>query len=589
MTKPLTIREYMGSDHLAEQLSDKWVTWDGSRVPWKNAARELRDYLFATDTRTTSNSKLPWKNSTTVPKLTFIRDTLHAHYMAAIFPNDDWFVWQARDEASNNKDKSKAITSYMKVKLDQSAFRTEVSRLIYDYIDYGNCFAQSDFRREVNETDGRILFEGPIQKRISPYDIVFDPTVERFSDSPTIVRSYLSVAELLVKIENDPGLNYDKEVVMKLVGKKRELRSYPRTDIAKMAGMQIDGFGSSFEYVNSDTVELLEFQGDWFDVENGTLHRNQIITVIDRVYILRQIDNDSYMKNNIFHVGWRLRPDNLWAMGPLENLVGMQYRLDHIENAKADAVDEYIHPKVKIRGYVEDFGNGPGERIFMGDDGDVTFERPDLGFLQYDQEMSIYMGLMEEMAGAPKDLAGIRTPGNKTLTESNQLHENSQRVLLNKSSYFEENLLEKLLNSMLDIAVRRMAPRQEIAIPNEELGTVEFMEITPDDLSGNGLIRPIGARRFQTQERLLQNLTAFSGSPLGQDPAVSVHISGLRIAQLMEELLGVERWNLVRPNVRVAEQAETQRQAQAASEEVEVEGTIPTELTDEDVIDQEEI
>jgi len=210
----------------------------------------------------------------------------------------------------------------------------------------------------------------------------------------------------------------------------------------------------------------------------------------------------------------------------------------------------------------------------MGDDGDVVFERPDLSFLQYDQEMSMYMGLMEQMAGAPKDLAGIRSPGNKTVTESNQLHANSQRVLLNKSSHFEATFLEKLLNSMLDIAVRRMAPREEIAVPNEELGTVEFMEITREDLSGNGLIRPIGARRFQTQSRLMQDLTAFSASPLGQDPSINTHISGLKLAQLLEELMGVERWNLVRPNVRVHENAETTRQAQAAQEEVAVEGTI---------------
>jgi hypothetical protein len=26
-------------------------------------------------------------------------------------------------------------------------------------------------------------------------------------------------------------------------------------------------------------------------------------------------------------------------MGPLDNLVGLQYRIDHLENAKADALD----------------------------------------------------------------------------------------------------------------------------------------------------------------------------------------------------------------------------------------------------------
>lgn len=44
-------------------------------------------------------------------------------------------------------------------------------------------------------------------------------------------------------------------------------------------------------------------------------------------------------KTSIVHAGWRYRPDNLWAMGPLDNIVGMQYRIDHLENLKADAMD----------------------------------------------------------------------------------------------------------------------------------------------------------------------------------------------------------------------------------------------------------
>jgi len=327
MTKPLSFFDYFEGDREAENISITWENWDALRNPWKVRTRELRDYLFATDTRSTSNAKLPWKNNTTVPQLTFIRDILHAHYMAAIFPNDEWFVWQPRNLESSKKKLSKAITSYMKVKLDQSQFVVEVSNLIYDFIDYGNCFAMADFRREMDADRQNILFEGPIQRRISPYDIVFDPTVDRFEDSPKIVRSIMTLAELMVKMEDDPGLMYDKSVVSRLVGKKQALRGYPRKDIEKMSGLRIDGFGSTYDYLNADTVELLEFRGDWFDVQTGTLHRNQVITVLDRVYILRQVDNPSYMKNNIFHAGWRKRPDNLWAMGPLDNLVGRTLRL----------------------------------------------------------------------------------------------------------------------------------------------------------------------------------------------------------------------------------------------------------------------
>ena len=71
------------SDPLAKEVANMWMRWNMARKSWLDATKELRQYLFATDTRHTSNSKLPWKNKTTVPKLTHIRDNLYANYMAA--------------------------------------------------------------------------------------------------------------------------------------------------------------------------------------------------------------------------------------------------------------------------------------------------------------------------------------------------------------------------------------------------------------------------------------------------------------------------------------------------------------------------
>ena len=52
-------------------------------------------------------------------------------------------------------------------------------------------------------------------------------------------------------------------------------------------------------------------------------------------------------------------------------------------------------------------------------------------------------------------------------------------------------------------------------------------------------------------------------SAVGQDPAINVHISGIKTAQVIEELLNIEKFNLVQPNIRVAEQMETQRMMNA--------------------------
>jgi len=580
--RPLNFEQFFEPHDKATKIAERWETWDGARNPWKESVKEVRRYIYATDTKTTTNSKLPWKNSTTVPKLGAIRETLLAQYMKALFPHGNWFAWQPRDLASSSAKKSKAVTSFMKVMLDQGKFLASALDLVLDWLDTGNVFADPQFKRVTRE-DGTVVFEGAVARRISPFDIVFDPTVEKFSDSPTIVRSIKTVGDILIEMDENPGLNYNEDVISRLVGKRREMRSWPMDRLNRFESLPVDGFSDPTIYAHSDLVELLEFRGHWYDTETGTLKKNQIITVVDRMYILREMSFDSNTLGSIVHSSYRPRPDNLWGMSPLENLVGMQYRLDHIENMKADILDQYNHPRVFVTGQVDDFEDTPGERIYGDADSNVQYLRPDIATIQNDNEMRVYMALMEEIAGAPKDLAGVRTPGNKTLEEVTQLQTNSQALFLNKAMMFEMNFWEPLLNNMFDLAVRSMSRNMELAVPNDDFGIEEFVTLTREDLSGNGLIRPMGARRFLTKSQLLRNLVDMSNTPIGQDPEVRVHMSGKRMAQMLEELMEVEQFGLVRPNIRVFEQAETQQIAATAAQNAEASANTPTELSDEDI------
>ena len=89
----LDVENFLNPDSVAKAISDKWTSWRNKTK--EGQWQELRNYVFATDTTTTTNAKLPWKNKTTRPKLCQIRDNLHANYMSAVFPNDRFFKWQA--------------------------------------------------------------------------------------------------------------------------------------------------------------------------------------------------------------------------------------------------------------------------------------------------------------------------------------------------------------------------------------------------------------------------------------------------------------------------------------------------------------
>lgn len=84
--RTIEINNILDRDQLAEDISIKYQSWNDRRRPWLEEKKELRNYIFATDTRKTSNNKLPWKNSTTTPKICQIRDNLHANYRADSVP-----------------------------------------------------------------------------------------------------------------------------------------------------------------------------------------------------------------------------------------------------------------------------------------------------------------------------------------------------------------------------------------------------------------------------------------------------------------------------------------------------------------------
>ena len=75
----IDLDEMIDPHALAVEISSRWDKWNLNRQNKIDEWKELRNYIYATDTRTTSNSKLPWTNSTTTPKLTQIADNLHAN------------------------------------------------------------------------------------------------------------------------------------------------------------------------------------------------------------------------------------------------------------------------------------------------------------------------------------------------------------------------------------------------------------------------------------------------------------------------------------------------------------------------------
>jgi len=567
----VALEDVIQPDLLATKITDKWLTWDTMRQQKKNSWEEVRRYVYQTDTTQTSNSTLPWKNKTTYPKLCQIRDNLFANYTATLFPKRKWLEWIADNQDSNSVAKRDAIVNYMTWVTEQPMFKVEVEKIIQDYIDFGNAIATVEWKdmRVEQEDKTQVGFVGPSIRRISPLDIVFNPTAESFIESPKIVRSIISLGELkdlLEKMSNDENREAYETLYKYLKDIRFHAQQYQGDWTQRDRLYIMDGFTSFRDYLTSDVCEVLTFYGDWYDPYSDTFQKNRVITVVDRHKLIDNRANDSfYGYPVIFQTPWRRKQDNLWGMGPLDNLIGMQYSIDKRINQMADILDLTAFPVQKVRGFVEDYVWQPGEKIFVTEEGDVELVQPDIQIQQLVQDISLTEMKMEEMAGAPREAMGIRSPGEKTKYEVQRLENASSRLFNSKIFQFSE-YMDMLLNGMLELARRNLTGVTAIRVFNDEFQTTTFQNLTVDDITGVGRIKAVSARHFAEQAELVQNLTNLTSSGLW--PTVQPHFSGIVLAKVLESVFDLKDFGVVTPYVQLAEQADGQRYIQAMQEQL---------------------
>ena len=563
---------------LARDISDKWSQWKMGRKTWEARTKETVNFVYATSTQDTTNSVNDHSHSTHIPILTMIKDNLESNYLMSTIPNDNFFQFIGEDQDSVLKTKRDAVESYLKTKHRLSKFRNTVAQLISDWVLYGNCFCSVDYVNEKHIdplTGENVLgYVGPRVNRISPWDIVFNVMATSFAESPKVIRSLKTVGELMRDAEERPELSYSQDILDNVTKIRGKMNQIDPVDFDKISQLQFDGFNSPIDYFNSGFVEVLEFYGDIYDISNNKLLKNHVITVVDKTWVVRSEPLNTWTgRPHIYHCGWRTRPDNLMAMGPLDNLIGMQYYINHVENAVADGLDQVLTPdRVLIGDVTVHYGdNGQVEYEIPDGQGNVTNLLPDLSFLNADFRLQNKFDQMELFSGAPREAMGIRTPGEKTAFEVQSLQNAAGRMFQNKINYFEEQFLEDILNAELEVARRNLDVSDTVKVIDDDTGVEQFMTITREDILANGKLVPIGARHFAEQARLAQTITSINQN---LDQEMRDHLSSVDMTRALVEVSGAEKLLEVKPNVRVSERLESQRLAQTAQDQLDLESNI---------------
>jgi len=568
-------------DLTASEIANMWNMWKMARSDWETRVKETVAYTYATSTRETTNTYNDHNHSTHIPMLTMIKDNLDSNYLMTTMPNENWFQFIGEDDDAVIKSKRDTIESYLRTKHRLKKFRNTVAQLIGDWTLYGNCYASVDYVNEFHKDQdtGQDIsgYSGPRVNRISPYDIVFNVMASSFAESPKVIRSIKSLAELARDAEEKPELGYSQEVLDKVTDVRQRFAQIDGADFDKISQLQFDGFNNPSDYFNSGFVEILEFYGDIWDVESKTLLKNHVITVVDRSWVVRSQPLNTWTgRPHIYHCGWRLRPDNLIAMGPLDNLIGMQYYINHVENAVADGLDQVLTPdRVLVGDVTVRYGdNGQVEYEIPDGQGAVSNLLPDLSFLNADFRLQQKLDQMETFVGAPREAMGLRTPGEKTAFEVESLANASGRMFQNKTNYFEEQFLEDILNAELEVSRRNLDAIDKVKVIDDDFGVEEFLSVTKDDLLANGKLVPIGGRHFAEQARLAQTVTALNQN---LDDDMRLHLSSVDMTKALVEASGADTMLTVKPNIRISERQQAQRLAQTAEQQLAQENEIPLE------------
>ena len=557
-------------DLTARGIVDRWTQLSSERNNWLSRTADLRKYINAPDTSYTEVGKLEWKNRTVIPKLTQIFDNLIAQYKQALMPNDDWLSFQGYSVEDAKKEAY--IEQYIKYKLEQSDFELTLRKILTDFVIYGVCCAGVRFVEDTSISpvtqEEIVRYKGGKIFRVSPLDFVIEPRASSFDES-IFIRRYLMPVNELKKLQENPELSpfkINSESITEAI--KTRGFFYELEDDIKESGFRVDGFGSPQEYFMSGHVEVLEFWGDFYDPENDIYKPNQTIAVIDRMWTLYEGDNPMLNgKKPYAFTSWRERTDNLYGQSPLEQLVGMQYRIDHLENLKADIFDLIAHPVVVITGNpTEDFEWKPGNVYYAGLEGKVEMMRPDATALAANTEISLYMNLMEEMAGAPKQTAGFRTPGEKTAYEVSVLQTGANKMFLEKTSHFEQSFLKRILENFYIITITNLDSEDFMRIFNEELNTYEIIGVNKSDIVADGQFKLSGSSHFEKRQRAVQELTQVVNT-ISSIPSTSYHIDGYQVARLLERELGFERYSLVKEYKAIEDSVNAQAVQQMTAQE----------------------
>ena len=572
---------------LIKELTQLFDNYETARGVWDEEVDEITSFVFATDTKETTNSKLPFHNTTTIPKLAHIRNNLVVAYTSQLIPNSQWIQFAANDEADDSADVRQAVEGYVRSKSAASELELTVNRLVQDWVDTGVAAAQTRYvNRKVRNGLGAMnsTYSGPDSTRLDPRCVFWDATASNIRDANKVVRQVMSLGDLKQEVADDTGLLTEEQFQ-----EIRETYSLLNSGGTGSAANQMKsnfakaGFGEMEQYYSSNQVELLTFYGTFYDTESDVLYQNYKITIANRKVVLAKEPSSKWAAEGGLHISiYETRRNCLIPISPLARVVGLQYKIDKLENLRADVFDRIANPPIVEIGDVTFTGTrgAPGSRYRVTEGGDVKELTSSTPVLSADMQINNALSMMDDLTGNPREALGTRTPGEKTKFEVQILDQGQNRMFRYNLRKFEIEMLNPILNDYLGLGRLYMDASDIIEIyGNDNIKISEFVNVTKASLGSGGRIRALGASIFSEKANILQTLMTMLNGPVGQ--LLSPHVSRAKLYRAIERLGDLEGFDLFLQNIGVQEDMQTKTLAEKAQGSAQESSLTDTRLTEE--------
>ena len=361
-------------------------------------------------------------------------------------------------------------------------------------------------------------FKGVDVKRIDPHNLYFDKTqVDDWEHCPKIYRDFIPVDRILA----DESLKLTKE-------EKKELKELVYNGNGRINSIT-DTVLDSRTKVFGNTVEVLEFEGDFVDPETLEIYHRVEATVIAGKY-LGKFQESRKPKSSIIWAAYMKRPDTGRGQSPLR----IPELLNQVQNMCADLTlaswrlqtyPTFLAPKGALPTYVNLEAGRPIEYdvdVFGGQAPQkLDFSNGLRGF----EFSDFFQRKMENATGINQYMQGATDSSVRTAAESSYIHSGATMRMNREAHLFSHNFLYHLVRTYA--LFKKVYDTEDREVP---VGNGIFDTVTREVREGDYTFIIGGSQSAMEREAETQKLFAMLGLPflqtLGQtiDPYTSSEI-----------------------------------------------------------------